>query len=164
MSLEKIAAALPKSPSTSYGASATDETNLGWLRPGDPRSELLLTIFHSDIGLSLMLNGLPQSCSISTLPKPPKEVVASISPLAHVRKGTYAIPTFVIHGTKDFIAPYAAAERFASELQGRGVHTGFLGLSGVPHVFDVKMKPGMKGWDECVKPGLDFLIKHVRIA
>lgn len=162
LTLAQIAAALPKNPVTNYGASASDETNLGWLRPGDPRSELLLTVFHSDIGLPLMLHGLPSSLSLSSFPRPSQDLVKSISPLARVRSGGYAIPTFVVHGTKDVIAPFSAAERFTQALRDRGVESKFLGLQGLPHVFDVRMRPGSEGWENCVRPGLDFLIEHVR--
>lgn len=165
LSLSQIAAALPKTPITHYGASVTDETNLGWLRPGDPRSELLLTVFHSDIGLPLMLCGLPSTStsSLSSLPRPSHDLVASISPLARVRSGAYTVPTFIIHGTKDVIAPFPAAERFVSALADCGVEVGFLGLQGKPHVFDVGVRPGVRGWEEWVEPGLEFLVRRVRV-
>lgn len=162
LTLGQISAALPKDPVTNYGASASDETNLGWLRPGDPRSELLLTVFHSDIGLSLMLHGLPSSPSLSSFPRPSKDLVGSISPLARVRSGSYAVPTFVVHGTKDIIAPFPAAERFVQALRHEGIESEFLPLQGLPHVFDVRMRPGLDGWEDCVRPGLDFLVEHAR--
>lgn len=160
LSISQIAEALPKTPITAYGASSKDETNLGWLRPGDPRSELLLTIFHSDMGLPLILHGLPTSFETSLI-RPSDSLIATISPLAHVRRGTYAVPTFIIHGTKDVIAPYLASERFVAALRKEGVKVGFLGLKGVPHVFDVGIKPGAKTWEEHIKPGLDFLVDTV---
>nr|P9WET2.1 RecName: Full=Non-reducing polyketide synthase Preu6; Short=NR-PKS Preu6; AltName: Full=Lecanoric acid synthase [Preussia isomera]UNY67719.1 polyketide synthase Preu6 [Preussia isomera] len=156
MTLDQITKALPRTPVTQYGASSTDETNLGWLHPGDPRSELLLHVFHSDIGLPLILHGLP----ISGSGRPSPSLVASISPLARLRNGSYTIPTFIIHGTKDVIAPYAAAERFVKIMSEKGVKSGFLSLSGTGHVFDVTMKPDSKGWEDKVKPGLDFLIQN----
>jgi acetyl esterase/lipase len=162
LTLAQIATSLPKNPVTNHGASASDETNLGWLRPGDPRSELLLTIFHSDIGLPLMLHGLPSSSSLSSFPRPSNDLVVSISPLARVRSGGYAVPTFIVHGTKDVIAPYPAAERFTQALRDRGVESKLLGLEGLPHVFDVRMRPGSEGWENCVRPGLDFLVEHAR--
>lgn len=120
-----------------------------------------MTVFHSDIGLPLILQGIPASPSLTSLQRPSSDIVASISPLARVLNGSYTVPTFVIHGTQDVIAPFAAAERFVRALRDQGVETGFLGLQGKSHVFDVRMKSGGEGWEECVRPGLDFLIRHV---
>jgi predicted esterase len=108
-----------------------------------------------------MLHGLPPSASLSTLTRPSPSLIASISPLAHLRNGSYRIPTFIIHGTKDPIAPYAGAERFVKNMADKGLKHGFISLPGIGHVFDVAMKPGVKGWEDKIKPGLDFLIENV---
>ncbi|EOD43923.1 putative polyketide synthase protein [Neofusicoccum parvum UCRNP2] len=103
IALDDIIKALPTRPITSYDAiGTTDTTGLGWVRPGDPRSELVLSLFKEGNGLPILLTGL--SADSLTMPPSPS-LVASISPLAHVRGGTYRVPTYLIHGTRDEIVP-----------------------------------------------------------
>ena len=104
ISLTRILASLPTQPITTYDNSAQgDSTKLGWVRPGDPRSELVLALFKETIGLSLMHNGLPKGClssedDIDWLLEPPSpKRIASVSPLARLRAGQYSCPTFIIH-------------------------------------------------------------------
>ena len=51
----------------------TDSSHLGWLRPGDPRSELVLSLFKEGNGLPLLLNGIRLSSSslFCLMAKPP---------------------------------------------------------------------------------------------
>ena len=102
ISLTRILASLPTQPITTYDNSAQgDSTKLGWVRPGDPRSELVLALFKETIGLSLMHNGLPKGClssedDIDWLLEPPSpKRIASVSPLARLRAGQYSCPTFI---------------------------------------------------------------------
>ncbi|KAH7320277.1 BcPKS16, polyketide synthase [Stachybotrys elegans] len=161
MRLEQIMEALPRSPITGYTQSAMgDDSKLGWVRPGDPRSELVLALFKEGIGLPLLLHGLPEPGSRGDavwrrLPSPAQ--IASISPLARLRDGEYRVPTYVIHGTADQIAPFEGAERFVRELSGSGIRHGFLPLEGVGHIHDVELKPGDALWDSQVGPGYQFL-------
>src|SRR3954447_13233530 len=76
MSMESIISALPETPVgfesemvaedfanlrlnrqiTNYDSARGDTTGLGWVRRGDPRSELVLSLFKEGIGLPLLLN------------------------------------------------------------------------------------------------------------
>ncbi len=67
------------------------------------------------------------------------------------------MPTFIIHGVEDEVAPFSAAERFVAEMRGRGVRCGFLPLQGMPHIFDLGLEEGTQKWDEMIAPGYQFL-------
>ena len=80
-----------------------------------------------------------------------------MSPLARARKGEYKIPTFIVHGTEDEVAPFESAQRLIQVLQANGVRSGLLALEGVSHVHDLRLKPGMELWDTQIAPGYQFL-------
>ncbi len=99
------------------------------------------------------------------MPIPPSpERVASISPLARLCAGQYTVPTFIIHGTKDEVAPFVAAKRFATEMGRRGVFHGFLPLHGMPHLFDLRLREGSDKWEEMVAPGYQFLLEVLNLG
>lgn len=140
---------------TSYTSpTGTDSTNLGWVRPGDPRSELVLSLFKESHGLSVMLNGLSPT-ALST--PPPRQKITAISPMAQLKAGRYKVPTFIIHGDRDEIAPFGDSEAFVGELRKRGVEGGLGRVSGARHIHDLAMRPGGKGWEEGVGVGYDFV-------
>ncbi|RYP07339.1 hypothetical protein DL764_002555 [Monosporascus ibericus] len=162
MSLEDIVKALPSKPVTNSNFTS-EASDLGWVRPGDPRSELLITMARQGIALPVLFNGLQSSSSAApssspsssasprdndrtlTLTPPSPGRVASVSPLARLRAGQYAVPTFIIHGTEDEVAPFAAAERFVVEMRRRGVGQGSLLLRGPSYASMLKrLKLGAK--------------------
>nr|WNZ75135.1 MollE [Ovatospora sp.] len=156
MSMANIIASLPKQPITNYATTTIDATNMGWVRPGDPRSELVLSLFKEGNGLPLLLNGLSSPDSLQTPPDPNK--VAYISPLSHVRDGSYTIPTYLVHGTQDEIVPYQTAVKFVAECREKGVECGFLTVPGARHIHDLEARTGMVGWEEGVAGGYEFLV------
>ncbi|KAA8615013.1 polyketide synthase [Pyrenophora tritici-repentis] len=188
MKMKNIINALPKKPLTQYDGNGTDNTGMGWVRPGDPRSELVLSLFKEGNGLPLLLNGLPRASNeqdsfeedsedsdssdndsedegddIGTwLRAPDAERVAAISPLAQLRRGNYTVPTFIIHGTKDEIVPYHTAAAFVDALRAAGVEGQLLTVQGARHIHDVALKPDTKRWDETVAPGYEFLLQHLK--
>ncbi|KAH6639121.1 hypothetical protein C7974DRAFT_449039 [Boeremia exigua] len=186
MKMKEIIKALPKRPITQYDGNGTDTTGLGWVRPGDPRSELVLSLFKEGGGLSLLLNGLPRlddeeessdeeisddsddnsSDDISDADRyfraPDAERIAFISPLAQLRRGNYMVPTFVIHGTRDEIVPYHTAVDFVDALRAARVEAHLLSVQGARHIHDVSLNVGSKLWDETVAPGYEFLLRHLR--
>ncbi|OJD29656.1 polyketide synthase [Diplodia corticola] len=160
--MRDIVAALPTRPITGYdGDGSTDTTGLGWVRPGDPRSELVLSLFKEGNGLPLMLNGLPSGDEEAWTRWPDADRIAAISPLAQVRRGRYGVPTFVIHGTRDEIVPYASAGAFVDALRRAGVEGHLLTVRGARHIHDVSLRPGSERWEETVAPGYEFLLGHL---
>ncbi|KAK9780019.1 hypothetical protein SCAR479_03143 [Seiridium cardinale] len=93
---------------------------------------------------------------IPNLDEPSPERIAFISPLAHLRLGTYNVPTFIIHGTNDEVAPFAAAKHFAESFERngkKGIQCGFLPLQDTGHLFDLRLAEGSGGWEAMVAPG-----------
>jgi len=160
MRLEKIMQSLPRKPVTNYGA-MMDSSEMGWVKPGDPRSELVFAILKEGIGLKVMLNGLSTEALAQ---KPDPALVRAISPMAHVRDGSYDVPTFVIHGEQDEIVPFKTAELFVKELESSGVQSGFLRIPGVRHIHDLHLKPGSEEWRNQVEPGYRFLLGILGIS
>jgi dipeptidyl aminopeptidase/acylaminoacyl peptidase len=136
-------------------------TGLGWVKPGDPRSELVLSLFKESHGLNIMLNGLTSDGSWMRQPSP--ERVAYISPMAQVRSGTYNTPTFIIHGERDEIVPVRTAVKFVNALEKHNIEHGFLLIPNVKHIHDLNLKPGMEEWYTQVEPGYNFLLKALEI-
>ncbi|KAM7212102.1 conidial yellow pigment biosynthesis polyketide synthase [Rhypophila decipiens] len=177
MPFEKIMASLPRTPITEYiGSTSRSQTgkldnlerNLGWVHPGDPRSELVLSLFKDGNGLTLLLNGLPaaQKGRINSdsdlFPPPSPEAIKAICPLARLKAGEFDVPTYVIHGTADEVAPLAGAERFVAEMKVRGVDFGFTKVVGGGHIHDLDLEPGDDDWLEQVGLGYCFLFDVVK--
>ena len=105
-----------------------------------------------------MLNGL----SASNLDHPPPvEKIKDISPMAHLKDGTYQVPTFIIHADKDEITPFRDSEDFAKELKARGIEGGLSQVKGKKHIHDLALKPETEGWYEGVGVGYDFVFDQV---
>lgn len=157
-------------PPLSSGKIATDRTRLGWVIPGDPRSELVLSFFKEGSGLPLVLNGL-RPCPSSSQPnrswsEPPSAAqIASISPIFHVRADRYTTPTFLIHGTNDEIVPFRTVGVFVEALRERGVKCEFAEVRGKRHIHDLDLRPS-KGqeWWEGVGVGYEFLFKELSLC
>ncbi|KAL1877487.1 Type I Iterative PKS [Diaporthe australafricana] len=170
MSMSKIIESLPRQPITGYDSGKVDQTGLGWVKPGDPRSELVLSLFKEGNGLPLMLNGLPtvgesvvddRTTGSSAFPEVDPAKVAAISPLAHVMNGTYVVPTFLVHGTEDELIPYDSARHFVGALRRTGVDCGLLTIPGARHIHDMDIKPGTIKWEGEVAPAYEFLMKQL---
>ncbi|TGJ81029.1 hypothetical protein E0Z10_g7743 [Xylaria hypoxylon] len=160
MKMSQIIAALPKVPITNYSAQTgdMDSSDLGWVIPGDPRSELVLSLFKENNGLRLLLNGVADD---GWKHQPHPNEIASISPVAQVRKGTYTIPTYMIHGTEDEIVPFHTAVNFVQALREYGIEGGLLAVPGARHIHDVGIKAGTDRWEAEVAPGYEFLFKKL---
>lgn len=136
------------------------------MRHGDPRSDLLTLISQQGVALPVLLNGLTGDRDIADLLAPPSPAaVAYISPLARARAGQYRVPTFIAHGTEDEVAPFAAAERFTTEVRRRapGVRCELLALPGAWHLFDLGLDHGSPQWGSLVEPGYRFLCEVLKI-
>lgn len=163
MPLQTIRSLLPKTPITQHGHS--DSTRLGWLKQGDPRSELVLSLFQEsgNRNLSILLNGLPDDDdeTISKSSKEPiisKEQLDAISPIAQVRNGTYTVPTFSIHGSEDEVLQCEISVAFHDALREKGVDGGILVVDGARHLHDLGLEAGSEGWDSGVGKGYAWLL------
>ncbi|KAL7941142.1 putative polyketide synthase [Trichoderma barbatum] len=155
MSMNEIRKALGPQTVTSHAFSSTDTSGLGWVKPGDPRSELVLALVKEKNGMALLLDGIPPDGD--TLEAPDSDRVAAISPLAQVQKGNYHTPTFVIIGDEDEIVPFHTSVNFVNALNKHGVKNGFISVPGERHIYDLTLTPGMEKWEEWVAPGYRFL-------
>ena len=81
--------------------------------------------------------------------------------MAHLRNGTYAVPTFLIHGTEDEIVPYQTAVMFVDAMRAKGIRTGLATVKGARHIHDLKLNEGDEGWYEGVGVGYDFLLAEL---
>ena len=180
LSMEKIVSSLPAKPVrialvnlpntlidtlkiTSYSITpdAIDSSHLGWLRPGDPRSELVLSLFKEGNGLPLLLNGIRPSDGKAWSTPPPPQLIAAISPNSQLRLGSYTTPTFLIHSTGDEIVPYHTAAAFSNTMREMGVRGGLATVKGARHIHDLKTKEGDQAWWNDVGIGYDFLFKEL---
>lgn len=158
---------LAGTPLTKYTVQDGKESQLGPIRPGDPRSELVLSLFEEsdDFSLSLLLNGTPGAqLNVGELVSnpPTAERRAAICPTARVRAGAHRAPTFIIHGDTDEVATLDAALNLYKEMQRQGVDSGFLAVKGGYHGYDLRLRPGMSAWDEQVAPGYQFLFDKLK--
>lgn len=145
----------PRKQVTNYQPDGSaEDTGFFGLRPGDPRSDLVLSVAKNGTALPLLLNRLDGPDAFEP---PSSERVGAISPQAQARRGNYAAPTYIIHSRSDLIAPFSAAERFIAELKSQGVDCGLLELESAPHLHDLYLRPGTREWEEQVGPGYRFL-------
>jgi hypothetical protein len=135
--------------------------------PGDPRSDLLLSITRDGTALSFLFYGLPplnQSDHISTSRDLNPELIAAINLLTQLRRRNYRTPTFISHSRIDEVASFTAADTFIRELSAKGVSCRLGALDRVSHLHDLRLQPGGKGWEEGVEAGYKFLIDLVKVS
>ena len=84
-------------PVVGYSPAASKRALGGWISLDDPRSRIIL---------HLNWEGHSASKCVTKPPNPSMEQIQSISPLAHIRAGSYKTPTFLIHGTRDDVVPW----------------------------------------------------------
>lgn len=129
----------------------------GWVRPNDPRSAFILRQFVEGNGVQDMLHGLHDDWENP----PSEEKVTAADPMARVRNGEYATPTYLIHGDEDEIIPCRETMAFFDALQARGIESELLKVPGAKHLFDLQSKPGSREWEEGVGPGYEFLLRKL---
>ncbi|KAK6852921.1 polyketide synthase [Apiospora arundinis] len=93
----------------------------------------------------------PGSKDWSNLPQPSIEKIRQCSPLAQIRKGNYATPTFMIHGTADDLIPYAQSVRTTEEMKRQGIDARLVVVPDAPHVCDASNDPDSAGWKAVLK-------------
>ena len=131
--------ALSERPLTSYNIAPTKHAVGGWLAPSDARSRLALYMNWHGRTLHVLLNGLDKLRD-----REEQEAqgivaadVAAISPLAHIRDGTYRTPIFIIHPRHDDLVPWQQAQRTWENLRVQGVDAELRIVEEGPHLFDV---------------------------
>ena len=77
--------------------------------------------------------------------------------MTHLQDGSYKVPTFMIHGTKDEIVPVQATKKFWDVMQEKGLRGGLSLVEGASHIHDLGLAEGEKGWQGGVGVGYDFL-------
>ncbi|KAK8010994.1 polyketide synthase [Apiospora arundinis] len=93
----------------------------------------------------------PGSKDWSNLPQPSIEKIRQCSPLAQIRNGSYATPTFMIHGTADDLIPYAQSVRTTEEMKRQGIDARLVVVPDAPHVCDASNDPDSAGWKAVLK-------------
>ncbi|KAL8699113.1 MAG: hypothetical protein Q9224_001556 [Gallowayella concinna] len=146
---------------TSYHPNGQNEApQLGWLARSDPRSDLVHSQFQNggSASLSLLLNG------VSSTPNPiTQSQIEAISPIAQLRKGSYNVPTFIVHGSEDEILPCNASVAFDKAMRERGIESGICVIEGAKHLHDLGVEEGSEMWMRGVGPGYEFLLKGLGI-
>jgi acetyl esterase/lipase len=163
ISIHDIRTSLLAKPLTNYESKGDAKylKGVGFMRPSDPRSALVLSMFKEGIGLQLILDGIPppNSEGDTVFKRPDAARVESISPLAQVRKGNFCTPTCVVHSKVDNVVSIDSADRFMSALREAGVEHKFVRLDGREHLHDLLLNPGSRQWDEEVGPAYDFFLE-----
>ncbi|KAK7927489.1 polyketide synthase [Apiospora marii] len=144
----------------------------------DPRCRIVLHINWKAQTLPVIMRGLPsraranrgervaglegeEAVDWNALPQPSVEEIRRCSPLAQVRAGNYATPTFMIHGTADDLIPYTQSMRTVEAMRGRGVEARLVVVPDAPHVCDMSNDPGSAGW-KAVLEAYKWLETYVR--
>ena len=165
-------------PITAYNVPAGTRTIGGWMAPSDPRSRIALHMNWKGQTLPILLNGLTRSTThmenvqslkvgggVLELPWPTREQMASVSPLAQIKRGNYHTPTFLIHGTLDDLIPWQQSQRTHVALAEGGVEAQLRIVEGSVHLFDV-----YHGFERdesaarAVRDGYDFLRRYVGLG
>ena len=150
-------------PITGYTVPATKRAYgvTGGLTTSDARTRLALYMNWHGKALHVLVNGLnKQTRNEPAAPTPAQ--IEEISPLAHIKTGGYASPTFIIHPRKDDLIPWQQSQRTVDTLKSLKVDAELRLVDDVPHLFDV-----FRGWDkneaarQAVHDGYEFLVRHV---
>ncbi|VUC29968.1 unnamed protein product [Clonostachys rosea] len=162
LTMAQVIEKLPKRVVTGHEAESNkiDDSGLAWLKPGDARSELVLSLLNEGNGLPLLLNGISNPDFYKRQPHP--DLVKVISPMAQVKNGKYKTPTYIVHGVRDEVVPYDSASKFVQALRDHEVECGFLTIEGGKHIHDMDLKPGTISWEAQVAPAYEFLFRKLR--
>ncbi|EFX05534.1 polyketide synthase [Grosmannia clavigera kw1407] len=136
----------------------------------DARCRIVMHINWKAQTLPVILNGLPskkralaafaEEQDWGKLPQPPLDVIRAASPRAHIRNGSFKVPTFFVHGTADDLIPWeqaAGTHRTMSEL---GLESEMVLVDGAPHICDLSSDPKSDGW-KAVLRAYNFLASHI---
>jgi pimeloyl-ACP methyl ester carboxylesterase len=149
---------------TSYNVPPTKRALGGWLARSDPRSRLALYMNWHGRTLHVLLNGFDKR-SRKEPPAPAPADAAAVSPLAHIRSGKYATPTFIIHPRQDDLIPWQQARRTWEALRAGGTDAELRIVEDAPHLFDVYREyQGNEAARRAVMGGYEFLCSYVGLT
>lgn len=161
---EDIWAGVYDRPITSYNVPPSKRALGGWLARSDPRSRLALYMNWHGRTLHVLLNGLDKRSRREPLAPAPADV-AAVSPLAHIRSGNYATPTFIIHPRQDDLIPWQQARRTWEALCAGGIDAELRIVEDVPHLFDMYREYQAHGpASRAVTEGYEFLCGYVGVT
>jgi acetyl esterase/lipase len=83
------------------------------------------------------------------------QALADASPITHVTAD--APPFLLVHGTADWLVPYAQSEALHAALTAAGVEARLVPVEGAQHIFD-----GSDDIDGLVALSVDYLVEHLR--
>lgn len=150
-------------PITKYNVAPGKRALGGWLAPSDPRSRLALYMNCRGRTLHVLLAGLDKKTRREPAAPPARADVVAVSPLAQVRAGSYATPTFILHPRGDDLIPWQQAQRTWEALRGVNVDAELRIVEGVGHLFDLGglQRVRSEAARQAVVDGYDFLCRHV---
>lgn len=156
-------------PITAYNVPPSTRSIGGWLAPSDARSRIALHMNWNGQTLPVLLHGPALIATAAVHSKavvePTREQMASVSPLAQIRRGKYRTPTFIVHGTLDDLIPWQQSQRTHGALVEGGVEAGLRVVEGAVHLFDVyhgfERDEGAAG---AVRDGYEFLCRWVGLG
>ncbi|KAL4864217.1 hypothetical protein BDV12DRAFT_205861 [Aspergillus spectabilis] len=136
----------------------------------DARCRIVLHINWKAQTLPVILNGLPsrQQAQLeypdvkdwSTRPQPTLDTIQAASPRAHIRQGTYTVPTFFVHGTADDLIPWQQSQGTYQTLVAQGIPAELELLADAPHICDLSSDPDSDGWKATLR-AYDFISSYV---
>lgn len=160
-------------PITAYNVPAGSKMTGNWMSTSDPRSRIALHMNWKGQALPTLLDGLPPKSKLSASegvdpkwlarPIPDAERIAAVSPYAQITRGTYNVPTFLVHGTKDDLVPWQHTQKIRDALAEKGVPTGVAIVDGGVHLFDLYRDADGKHW-QAVLQGYEFLFTQLGLS
>ena len=166
---DQVWAGLFDAPITGYNIPSTKRALGGWLARSDARSRLALHMNTHGRTLHVLLGGpLTRTQNSRNYPveSPTPERIAAASPLAQIRAGNYAAPTFLIHPRDDDLIPWQQAKRTWQRLRDGGTVDAELRIvENVPHLFDIYPEHrDNKAAAKAVREGYQFLCRYVGLT
>ncbi|OCK81842.1 beta-ketoacyl synthase [Lepidopterella palustris CBS 459.81] len=163
-----ILGAIKDEPITNYGMVGAWEPLSDPKLRTDDRCRIILHINWKAQTLPVIIEGLPSKQKVAgsdvqkyhNLPQPAHEKVLRVSPLAHIVRGNYHTPTFLVHGTDDDLIPWQQSQRTYDALVENGVMAGLALVEGAPHICDLSSDPDSEGWKAALK-GYEFISSFV---
>ncbi|KZL87534.1 polyketide synthase [Colletotrichum incanum] len=135
----------------------------------DSRSRIILHMNWKAQTLPIIIEGLPSKRRAASerpdvedwnvLPQPLVEEIRRCSPLAQVRSGNYATPTFMVHGTADDLIPWQQSLRTVEEMKTHGIDARLVLVPEGPHICDASHDAESAGW-QAVLEAYQWLGNH----